>query len=143
MISIFDLVAMLLTLSALFGWINRRFVHMPHSIGLLVMGLVASLLLVLLDVAFPNRHLYDALTGALRQIDFADVVMNGMLAFLLFAGAMTLDLSALRSRAWPVAILALVGTIISTVVVGGAFWAAAQGIGRPISLAWALRPVSS
>lgn len=99
MISIFDLAAALLTLSALFGWINRRFVHMPHGIGLLVMGLVASLLLVLLDVAFPAQHLYEALTGALRQIDFTAVVMNGMLAFLLFAGAMTLDLGALRDRA--------------------------------------------
>jgi hypothetical protein len=52
-----------------------------------------------------------------------DVVMNGMLAFLLFAGAMTLDLSALRDRAWPVATLALVGTVISTAIVGSAFWA--------------------
>ncbi|TXN33540.1 sodium:proton antiporter [Methylobacterium sp. WL19] len=138
MISIFDLAAALLTLSALFGWINRRFVHMPHGIGLLVMGLVASLLLVLLDVAFPEQHLYEALTGALRQIDFTAVVMNGMLAFLLFAGAMTLDLGALRDRAWPVATLALVGTVISTAVVGGAFWGAAQAIGLPVTLPWAL-----
>ena len=121
MLSIFDLTALLLTLSALFGWINRRFVHMPRSIGLLVMGLVASLLLVLLDVAFPGQNLYGALSDVLRQIDFTDVVMNGMLAFLLFAGAMTLDLGALRDRAWPVATLALVGTVISTAVVGGAF----------------------
>ncbi|WP_264048732.1 cation:proton antiporter [Methylobacterium flocculans] len=138
MISIFDLIAMLLTLSALFGWINGRFIHMPHSIGMLVLGLVASLLLVLLDVAFPSQHLYEALTGPLQQIDFTDVVMNGMLAFLLFAGAMTLDLSALRDRAWPVATLALVGTVISTALVGSAFWAVAQWSGHPVSLAWAL-----
>ena len=138
MISIFDLVAMLLTLSALFGWINGRFVHMPHSIGMLVLGLVASLLLVLLDVAFPSQHLYEALTGPLRQIDFTDVVMNGMLAFLLFAGAMTLDLSALRDRAWPVATLALVGTVISTAIVGSAFWTVARWSGHPVPLAWAL-----
>ena len=138
MISIFDIIAMLLTLSALFGWINGRFIHMPHSIGMLVLGLVASLLLVLLDVAFPSQHLYEALTGPLRQIDFTDVVMNGMLAFLLFAGAMTLDLSALRDRAWPVATLALVGTVISTAIVGCAFWAVAQWLGLSIPMAWAL-----
>jgi len=138
LISIFGLIAMLLTLSALFGWINGRFVHMPHSIGMLVLGLVASLLLVLLDVAFPGQHLYEAVTGPLRQIDFTDVLMNGMLAFLLFAGAMTLDLSALRDRAWPVATLALVATVISTAIVGGAFWAVARWSGHPISLAWAL-----
>ncbi|TNC12686.1 sodium:proton antiporter [Methylobacterium terricola] len=138
MLSIFDLAALLLTLSALFGWLNRRLVRMPHAIGLLVLGLVASLLLVLVDVAFPAQHLYEDLTRALLQIDFTGVVMNGMLAFLLFAGAMNLDLGALRDRAWPVATLAFVGTMISTGIVGLLFWGAAQALGHPIPLAWAL-----
>ncbi len=59
---------------------------MPHSIGLLVMGLLASLALVLVDVAFPAQHLYQDLTRVLDQVDFTGVVMNGMLAFLLFPG---------------------------------------------------------
>ena len=138
MISIFDLVALLLTLSAFFGWFNRHVIRMPHAIGLLVMGLLASLLLVLLQVAFPNKALTDQLTEALRQIDFTDVVMNGMLAFLLFAGALNLNLQALRDRAWSVAILALVGTVVSTAIVGGATWAASHAIGHPMPLAWAL-----
>ncbi len=61
---------MLLTLSALFGWLNRRFLRMPHSIGLLVMGLLASLALVLADVAFPAQHLYQNHTRVLDQVDF-------------------------------------------------------------------------
>lgn len=138
MISIFDLAALLLTLSALFGWLNRRFLRMPHTIGLLVMGLLASLALVGLDLAFPTQHLYDDLTQVLRQVDFTEVVMNGMLAFLLFAGAMSLDLRALRDRAWAVATLALVGTLVSTAIVGAAFWFAADALGQPIPLAWAL-----
>lgn len=137
MISIFDLAALLLTLSALFGWLNHRFLRMPHTIGLLVMGLLASLALVGLDLAFPGQHLYEDLTKVLGQVDFTDVVMNGMLAFLLFAGAMSLDLRMLRDRAWPVAALALVGTLISTAIVGAAFWAAAGAIGRPVPLTWA------
>ena len=65
--------------------------------------------------------------------------MNGMLAFLLFAGAMSLDLRALRDRAWAVATLALIGTLISTAIVGSAFWAGCRGlIGRPMPLPWAL-----
>ena len=138
MISIFDLAALLLTLSALFGWLNRRFLRMPHSIGLLVMGLLASLALVLADVAFPQQHLYEDLTRVLDQVDFTGVVMNGMLAFLLFAGALNLDLGALRARAFAVATLALLGTLVSTAVVGAAFWAAAQALGSPVPLAWAL-----
>ena len=138
MISIFDLAALLLTLSALFGWLNHRFLRLPHTIGLLVMGLLASLALVGLDLAFPSQHLYEDLTQVLRQVDFTDVVMNGMLAFLLFAGAMSLDLRALRNRAWAVATLALVGTLISTAIVGGTFWFAADALGQPVPLAWAL-----
>jgi CPA1 family monovalent cation:H+ antiporter len=65
------------------------------------------------------------------------VMMNGMLAFLLFAGALSLDMSALRDRAWPVAILALVGTIISTIIVGLAFFGASRVLGYPMPLAWA------
>ncbi|APX85925.1 sodium:proton antiporter [Methylorubrum extorquens] len=138
MISIFDLAALLLILSALFGWLNRRFLRMPHTIGLLVMGLLASLALVLVDLAFPKQHLYEDLTLVLDQVDFTALVMNGMLAFLLFAGAMSLDLKALRDRAWSVATLALLGTLISTALVGSAFWAAAQALGNPMPFAWAL-----
>ncbi len=138
MISLFDLAALLLVLSALFGWLNRRFLRLPHTIGLLMMGLASSLALVALDLVFPAQHLYRDLTQVLGQVDFTDVVMNGMLAFLLFAGAMSLDLKALRDRAWAVATLALVGTVISTALVGAAFWAAGQALGRPVSPGWAL-----
>jgi len=138
LISLFDLAALLLTLSALFGWLNHRVVRLPHTIGLLVMGLTASLLLVLLDLIFPGQHLYDQVKQLLLQIDFTQVMMNGMLAFLLFAGAIHLDVSALRDRAWPVAFLALVGTTISTAIVGVAFFGAAQGLGHALPLAWAL-----
>lgn len=138
MISIFDLAALLLTLSAAFGFLNRRFLRMPHTIGLLVMGLLASLALVLVDLAFPRQHLYADLTRVLDQVDFTAVVMNGMLAFLLFAGAMSLDLRLLRDRALSVATLALLGTLISTALVGGAFWAVAQALGSPVPFAWAL-----
>ncbi|BAU88935.1 sodium/hydrogen exchanger [Methylorubrum populi] len=138
MISIFDLAALLLTLSALFSWLNRRFLPLPHAIGLLILGLLASLVLVAVDLAFPQRHLYDALTTALQQIDFTEVVMNGMLAFLLFAGALNLNLQALRERAWPVATLALVGTAVSTAVVGLAVWGVSQALGHALPLVWAL-----
>ncbi len=136
--SIFDLIALLLTLSAAFGWINRRFLHMPHSIGLLVMGLMASVLLILVDLAFPAQHLYGELTQTLRQIDFTALVMDGMLAFLLFAGAINLDVRAMRARAWPIASLALIGTLVSTALVGAAFWLAAGWLEIPMPLAWAM-----
>lgn len=138
MISFFDLTALLLTLCAVFGWINRRFVRLPNNTGLLLMGLAASLLLILVEVIYPHAKLYESVTDALERIDFTDVVMNGMLAFLLFAGALGLNVTMLRDRAWPVVALALVGTLISTIVVGVATYFVARGFGMPLSLMWSL-----
>ena len=137
-ISIFNLAAGLLTLGALAGWFNRRVLGLPHAIGFLAMGLIAAASLTLADTALPGQRIGTRITDVLRQVDFTDVVMNGMLAFLLFAGSLNLDLSQLRDRAWPVAVLALVSTVVSTAIVGTAFWEAARLTGVGLSLQWAL-----
>ncbi|PYE42654.1 sodium/hydrogen exchanger family protein [Rhizobium sp. PP-F2F-G20b] len=86
------------------------------------------------DLAFLSWHLFENLTNRLRQIDFTTIVMDGVLAFLLFAGALHVDLGRLRSRAVPVLLLAFVGTVISTGIVGAGTWLAAHLLGLPISL---------
>ena len=133
-----ELSAVLLTLCASFGWLNHKYLPMPHTIGLLVMSVLASLVLVIVDASFPGQHLFEPLTNALLHVDFSSVVMDGMLAFLLFAGALHVDVSSLKDRAVPVIILATLGTVISTAVVGFVFWFAAQLLGYPVSLAWSL-----
>lgn len=138
MFSLLDLAAILLTLSAVFGWLNHKFIPLPHTIGLLVMSVVVSFILVGVDIVIPEDHLFDALTNALSQIDFTSVVMNGMLGFLLFAGALHVDLDKLRDRAVPVGILALFGTVISTAIAGTGFWLAAALVGHSMTFAWAL-----
>ena len=137
-LSVFDLVAILLILTAAFAWINLRLIRLPHSIGLLVMGLVASLVLIGVELVFPNVVRYEDLAGIIRQIDFQATVLNGMLAFLLFAGALHVNLSVLRARAWAVGSMATVGIVISTAIVGFGFWLAAGAIGVPMPFAWAL-----
>ena len=102
MLSVFDLIAILLVLTAAFSWINHRLIRLPHTIGLLVMGLAASLVLIGIEVAFPRVLYFEDLAGIIRQIDFQETVLNGMLALLLFAGALHVDLSTLRNRAWTV-----------------------------------------
>jgi CPA1 family monovalent cation:H+ antiporter len=101
------------------------------------MSVVVSLILVAVDIAIPGQHLYDSLTDVLKQIDFSEVVMNGMLAFLLFAGALHVDLGRLRDRAVPVLIMAIFGTTVSTAIVGLVVWLAAWLIGAPLTLPWA------
>jgi CPA1 family monovalent cation:H+ antiporter len=138
MVSVFDLAALLLTLSALFGWLNHKLVRLPHTVGLLVMGLLASLALIGLGFAFPGEKIFDSLQSLIRGIDFNAVVMNGMLAFLVFAGALNVNLEDLRARAWPVLVLAVLGTVISTAVVGCGLWTAAHLFGHPLPLVWTL-----
>jgi CPA1 family monovalent cation:H+ antiporter len=138
MTSIFDLVALLLVLSAVFGLVNHRFIGLPHTTGLLVLGLLASLGLVGAQAVFPGEVAYDAFAGTLREIDFTAVVMDGMLAFLLFAGAINVNLRLLRDRAWQIGFLAIIGTVLSTGLIGVAFWWIAGVAGQPLPLAWAL-----
>ena len=132
-----NLVALLLTLAAALGWLNRKILRLPHEIGLVVTGLMMALVLVIGRTALPGVVAYATLADTLKRIDFTDVVMNGMLAFLVFAGAFSLDLRALRHRALPVGALAVIGTAASTAVVGFAFWAGAYALGRPVPAIWA------
>lgn len=138
MLSAFDLIAVLLVLTAAFGWINHRIIRLPHTIGLLVMGLGASLVLIGIELALPEVALYEDLTAIIRRIDFQQAVLNGMLAFLLFAGALHVDLAVLRRRAWAVGSMATFGVIISTAFVGTGFWLVADVLGFHMPLAWAL-----
>ncbi|HWL68072.1 MAG TPA: sodium:proton antiporter [Geminicoccus sp.] len=138
MLSLFELVAMLLVITTAFAYLNHRFIRLPVNIGLLVMGLGASLLLIGLEFLFPSTPLYGAVAATIRQIDFYDAVMNGMLAFLLFAGALHVDLGRLRSRAAPVGMLATFGVLISMLIAGAGLWLAARALGTPLDFAWAL-----
>ena len=136
--SIFDLISMFLVLTAVFAWINHRLIHMPHTIGLLVMGLAASLVLIGTEFVLPGVLPYENLAAIVRQIDFQKTVLDGMLAFLLFAGALHVNLARLRQRAWIVGSMATIGILISTGIVATGFWFAAGILGVPVPFAWAL-----
>ncbi len=138
MLSLPEIGALLLAFSATFGWINARFVHLPQTIALLIMALLTSLALMALDVAIPASNMREDLTAAIAQIDFFDTVMHGMLAFLLFAGALHVDVSDLRDVRWPVGILATVGVTISTFLVGTGFWLVTKAVGVELPFIWAL-----
>ena len=137
-LSAFDLVAILIVVTAVLGFLNAKVLKLPHTIGLLVMGLAASLVLVGVEIAFPDIPLTRGITDLVRQIDFQDTVLKGMLGFLLFAGALHVDVSALRSRAWAIGVMATVGVVISTAIVGVLSWQLAKLVGVSLPLPWAL-----
>ncbi|MBU1304921.1 MAG: sodium:proton antiporter [Alphaproteobacteria bacterium] len=137
-LSLFDVIAVLLVLSAAFSWINHTVFKLPQTIGLLAMSLVASLVLIALELAMPNLGLYDDAVAVIRQVDFEETVLNGLLAFLLFAGALHVDFNAMKSRLGSITVMATLGVLISTMLVGSGFWLLAALFGVPMPFAWAL-----
>ena len=136
--SLFEIGAFLIGLSALFGYINHQYLRAPHTIGLVVIALAASLALLLIETLVPAANVDALITGVLGRIDFHETLMHGMLSFLLFAGALHVDLSALRSRYRTIGLMATAGTLVSTVVIGAGTWLLAGWAGHPIPFVWAL-----
>ncbi len=115
-------IAILITAAALFSYLNHRFIRLPTTIGLMLIALGISVTLVLIGMlGWPALRL-EAETF-LRGIDFHEALMQGMLSFLLFAGALHVNLSDLRNQKWVIALLATLGVLTSTVLVGGlTYW---------------------
>lgn len=134
----FELVALLLGLTATFSWVNSRLALLPHAIGLLVMGLGASLAVIGAEAVMPGLFDYEGLAELLRQVDFQETVLQGMLAFLLFAGALHVDIVSLRSRAVTIGLMATLGVAVSIAIIGCVIWLASGLFGVAISLPWAL-----
>jgi monovalent cation:H+ antiporter, CPA1 family len=117
---LFDIVAVLLTLAALFSYINHRWIRLPTTIGLMVISLLFSLALIGLGFFVPAiEQRADAI---IVSIDFNETLMHGMLGFLLFAGALHINLKDLASQRWMIATLASVGVLVSTFLIAGMAW---------------------
>ena len=138
MLSLFEIAALLLVLSAILSWLNRAYLKLPHTIGLLVMALLASFILMGLEIFMPSLGLTDTMESALKQIDFNETLMKGMLGFLLFAGALHVDFAKLKDAKWAIGTMATFGVVLSTFIVGTGFWGLAKLFGIDIPFIWAL-----
>ena len=134
--SLYNALALLLVLAALFAYLNHRFLQLPPAIGLMVLGLASSLGLVGLGKLGVQPVL--AAARLVAGIDFSTVVMNLMLSFLLFAGAIQVDARRLGQLRWPVGLLATVGTFASTLLVGLGMYALLPLLGLPTSFIYCL-----
>ena len=136
--SIFSIGAILVGLSALFGFINHRFLHLPHTIGLVVIALLASLSIIGLNLIVPSAQIGQRVTDVLRQIDFNETLMHGMLSFLMFAGALHADFSAIKTSRLTIGVMAVFGTLISTFVIGASMWFLLGFFEFKLPFVWAL-----
>jgi CPA1 family monovalent cation:H+ antiporter len=127
----------LLVLTAVLAYLNHRFIRLPTAIGVMGIALLLSLGLVGLD-RLGIHGLRDYEISLLSSIDFSHVLMQGMLSVLLFAGALHVDLNDLRRFKWQVGILAIGGTLVSTMLVGVAVWKMLPLIGISLPLWYCL-----
>ncbi|MTW20354.1 cation:proton antiporter [Allochromatium palmeri] len=116
---LFDILAVLLSLAAAFSWINHRFIRLPTTIGLMLIALLLSLGLL---IAPLDAEWHSTLKLLLEEVDFEDTVLHGMLGFLLFAGALHVDLHDLARHKGVIAILASASVIVATLLIGMGAW---------------------
>jgi CPA1 family monovalent cation:H+ antiporter len=122
-----ELISLMVTTAALFGWVSRRWLKLPITIGTMLLTVVAALLLLGVSARAPAVHTWAM--GLVGAIDFENLILHGMLALLLFAGAFLLDLEALGREKLVVALLSLPGTVLSAAATAGAMWLLLPEIG--------------
>ena len=116
-----DLAALLLTLAAIFSYINFRFLKLPTTIGIMLIAMLISISLVVLGHC-GFESIQNKATVVLEGIDFNKALMHGMLSFLLFSGALHVNLEDLDQHKWIISILATFGVVMSTFIVGSIAW---------------------
>ncbi|BAN34545.1 Na+/H+ antiporter [Sulfuricella denitrificans skB26] len=133
----FDVAVSCLVLTALLSYLNHRFIGLPTTIGVMGIALLLSFALFGLDkLGFGALREYEV--SLLSSVDFSELLMQGMLSLLLFAGALHVDLSELKSYRWQVGILAIFGTLTSTLLVGFGLWVILPYTGIALPLTYCL-----
>jgi len=132
----FNLLALFITLAAVFGWLNQRFIRLPATIGLMVISMVFSLALVVLGWAGVAET--EVFTSLVATLDFDETLLKGMLGALLFAGALHINLDDLLGQKWVISLLATVAVLVSTLLVGSGAWLLFGWLGMDVPFIFAL-----
>lgn len=136
MVSDFALLSILVTIGALFSLLSVRFLRLPTTVGTMVLSLGSAIVLIGVGQREPTLHALA--TRIVGEIDFNQVVLHGILSFLLFAGALQLDLEHLSQQRMPVLVLSIIATALSTLLVAAMFYGALRVAGIEISVSAAL-----
>jgi len=133
---LFSKIAVVITLAALCNYLNARFLKLPTTIGVMIMSLLLALTVLGVGAVWPEFG--DTFSGAARQfmeqVDFSDVLLKGMLGFMLFAGAMHVEFNDLNERKWEIGIFSLLSTLASAFLVGFGVWGLAGVMGFDLQL---------
>lgn len=136
-LTILEISAIFLSLTALLAYINKRFIGLPTTIGVMVISLVLSIVAIFLGL-MGFDELIDYEKGLLAELDFTEVLLDGMLSMLLFAGALHVNINDLKDYKLPIGVLACLGTIVSALLIALAVYFIMPLVGFELGFIWCL-----
>lgn len=136
-LSILEISAIFLSITALLSYVNHRFIGLPTTIGVMVISILLSIFAIFLGFLGFDQ-LIDYEVSLLEQLDFTEVLLDGMLSMLLFAGALHINIGDLRRYKLPIGILACIGTIVSAVLIATAIYLMLPLLGFFLPFIWCL-----
>jgi len=132
----FIIAAILVFISAIFGYINVRFLKLPNTIGLMLITIVFTL--AVFGISYFDDTLLNAERYIISQIDFKTVLLDVMLSFLLFAGALHTNFEQLKVQRWPILVFSTLGVLVSTFLVGTIMFYVLQAFGLSVDFIYCL-----
>jgi len=128
--------SVLIVLASFFSYLNLRYLKLPSTIGIMIIAMLSSIILVITGHLFPDT--FTHFSNLLKDVDFTEVLMGAMLNFLLFAGAVHINLKDLKEQRGPIVIFSTVSVVISTFIVGGLLFYVAPLLGLNIPFLYCL-----
>jgi CPA1 family monovalent cation:H+ antiporter len=113
---VFNIAAVLMVLVSFFGYVNFRYLKLQNSIGIMIVAILFSLFIIFISNYYPAFIKFEK--SIVSTIDFQKLLLNGMLSFMLFAGALHLDFNQLKAQKWNVLAFTTLGVLLSTAVIG-------------------------
>ena len=136
--SILTLISLLFLLTAICGAINLKYLKLPMTIGIMIAAFIFSIILFISDYFLSFVSGYSFAQKIISQINFPTLLLNGALAFLLFAGSLQISLHELWKARYNIASLTIIGTLLSILFLGLVFWVLFYLFSIPISILWCL-----
>lgn len=130
------LFALLMVGATCFGVLNERLLKLPMTIGILLISMVISMMVMLINPLIPGYDLQHIPRSLLGQVNLPETFLEGALSFLLFAGAMQVNLGLLLARGKAVAALAIFGTVLAVALLAGAAWFVFPLLGMQVPFSW-------
>ena len=132
----FEIASILVVLSAVFGYINEKYLKLPTTIGLMLIAIIFTLITIV--SSYINPILFDHQRQLISNIDFSVVLLDMMLSFMLFAGAMHTNFEQLKIQRRPVLAFAFISTLISTFLVGALIYLVLYLLGHHVPFIYTL-----